>query len=193
MGTVTRTYTFFENTTAFASEVNVNENTLYTVVNGNLNTANIAASGVGTVNLQDACVTVSKIATTSATFGSAGIYTISSTGLTTLASAGVTLNATGKPIYIWFNATAGATFLASAVNRINFDVRINRNGSAISSFHFRSDVTPTTVYSVQPSTLFTIDHNPPTGTVTYDWSTYIVTSSARLTIDNIQMFAYELK
>src|SRR3990167_1576873 len=46
MALVTRTYSFSPGTKAKSSEVNTNENTLYTLVNGNLSDANISATAL---------------------------------------------------------------------------------------------------------------------------------------------------
>ena len=62
MATVAKTYTFVNGTTAEASEVNRDFDDLYSAVNGELNSANIIASGVDTVNINDGAVTPAKIA-----------------------------------------------------------------------------------------------------------------------------------
>jgi len=61
MGVVTIPSTEVDGATAEASNAMNNWNTLYTVVNGNLDSANIASSGVATTNIQDSAVTTIKI------------------------------------------------------------------------------------------------------------------------------------
>jgi hypothetical protein len=57
---VTKPYTFSNQTTADANQVNQDFDTLYQVVNGGLDSANIAPGGVATLNLADEAVTPAK-------------------------------------------------------------------------------------------------------------------------------------
>lgn len=56
MGVVTRAYSEIDGNVAQASSVNRVIDDLYTLVNGNLNSANIIASGVRAVNIGDSSV-----------------------------------------------------------------------------------------------------------------------------------------
>ena len=61
MGVVTKPFTFTDGTVAVANEVNSNLDTLYTVVNGNIGTANLATDSVDTDELVDDAVNDDKI------------------------------------------------------------------------------------------------------------------------------------
>ena len=63
-GLIARTYTYSDGNTITANENNTNENTLYSEINGNLNSANISASGVATSNIAANAVTYSKLDST---------------------------------------------------------------------------------------------------------------------------------
>ncbi len=58
---ISRTYTYTSGNTIVANENNTNENTLYTEINGNLNSANILDGGVTTADLADNSVTAAKL------------------------------------------------------------------------------------------------------------------------------------
>lgn len=57
MGLISLPYTFVDGTLIIASETNQNNIAITTQVNGNLNSANLLASGVAAVNLQNNSVT----------------------------------------------------------------------------------------------------------------------------------------
>jgi hypothetical protein len=57
---VTKPYTFVNQTTADAGQVNQNFDTLYTLVNGNLDSANIKPGGIAAINLANESVTPAK-------------------------------------------------------------------------------------------------------------------------------------
>lgn len=61
MGLVSKPYTFVNNTTAVGTEVNSDFDTLYTLVNGNLDSDNLAAGAVGTTEIADDAVNFNKI------------------------------------------------------------------------------------------------------------------------------------
>ena len=62
MAAAVKPFTFSNGTTADATEVNANFDTLYTLVNGNLDQANLANNAVGTSEIADNAVTTAKIA-----------------------------------------------------------------------------------------------------------------------------------
>jgi hypothetical protein len=66
MGLVTKPHTFTASTTALSSEVNANFDTLYTLVNGNIEAANIASGAVGEAELAASAVTNAKVSATAA-------------------------------------------------------------------------------------------------------------------------------
>ena len=70
MGTVTQPFTETDGAIGEASSINRYTSDLYTVVNGNLDSANIAASGVAAVNIQDSAITTAKIAGSAVTTSS---------------------------------------------------------------------------------------------------------------------------
>lgn len=61
---ITRTYTYTAGNTITANENNTNENTLYTEINGNLNSANIATGGITSTNILDGTIVFADMATT---------------------------------------------------------------------------------------------------------------------------------
>lgn len=61
MGTVSRTYDFTAGTTAVADEVDTDLNTLYTLVNGNLDDDNLADSAVTTAKINNQAVDSNKL------------------------------------------------------------------------------------------------------------------------------------
>lgn len=61
MGTLVKPFTYANGTVIDATELNSNLDTLYTGINGNIDTANIAANGVGTSKIADDAVTTAKI------------------------------------------------------------------------------------------------------------------------------------
>lgn len=61
MGTVTKPHTFTTGGTILASEVNADFDTLYTLVNGNIEAANIASGAVGQSELASSAVTNAKV------------------------------------------------------------------------------------------------------------------------------------
>lgn len=60
MAQVTKPYTFQNQTTADAGQVNQNFDTLYTLVNGNIDNTNIKANSITTSNLANEAVTPAK-------------------------------------------------------------------------------------------------------------------------------------
>ncbi len=56
MAVITRAYSEISGTIAYASSVNRVVDDVYTLQNGNINSANIAASGVGAANLETSAV-----------------------------------------------------------------------------------------------------------------------------------------
>lgn len=56
MAVITRAYSEISGTIAYASSVNRVVDDLYTLQNGNINSANLAASGVGAGNLETSSV-----------------------------------------------------------------------------------------------------------------------------------------
>jgi hypothetical protein len=66
MGLVTKPHTFTASTTALSSQVNANFDTLYTLVNGNIEAANIASGAVGEAELAASAVTNAKVSATAA-------------------------------------------------------------------------------------------------------------------------------
>ncbi len=56
MGTVTRAYSEVDGAVGEASSVNRVIDDLYTLVNGNIDSANIVASGVAPANIQDSAI-----------------------------------------------------------------------------------------------------------------------------------------
>lgn len=65
MAVIVRVYSEVSGTVAYASSVNKVIDDLYTLQNGNINSANIAASGVGDLNLQTSAV-ISRVINTKA-------------------------------------------------------------------------------------------------------------------------------
>lgn len=61
MGIVSRAYSEVDDNIGEASSINRVVDDLYTLVNGNLNSANLLASGVANSNLQDLSVDADKI------------------------------------------------------------------------------------------------------------------------------------
>lgn len=61
MAITVRAYSEVDGQVAEASSINRVIDDLYTVVNGNIDSANIASSAVGTNELQDGAVTTSKL------------------------------------------------------------------------------------------------------------------------------------
>lgn len=61
MGLVSKPYTFVNDTTADGTEVNSDFDTLYTLVNGNLDSDNLAAGAVGMTEIADDAVNFNKI------------------------------------------------------------------------------------------------------------------------------------
>jgi hypothetical protein len=66
MGLVTKPHTFTASTTALSSQVNANFDTLYTLVNGNIEAANIASGAVGEAELAASAVTNAKVSASAA-------------------------------------------------------------------------------------------------------------------------------
>ncbi len=71
MALITRQHTYSSGATILAAEHNTNENTVYTLCNGNIDTANISASA-GIVDTQLAQITTASKVSTSAITGSYG-------------------------------------------------------------------------------------------------------------------------
>lgn len=67
MAVITRVYSEVSGTIAYASSVNKVVDDLYTLQNGNINSANIGTSGVDTPNLNASAVTTAKINTSAIT------------------------------------------------------------------------------------------------------------------------------
>jgi hypothetical protein len=61
MGVVTRAYSEVDGDVGEASSINRIFDDLYTLVNGNINSANILASGVANVNIQDSAIIARNI------------------------------------------------------------------------------------------------------------------------------------
>jgi len=61
MSVITRAFSEVSGTIAFASSVNRVIDDLYTLQNGNINSANINASGVGDLNIQTSAVITTKL------------------------------------------------------------------------------------------------------------------------------------
>lgn len=61
MGLINKPNTFTANTTASASEVNDNFDTIYNEFNGNIGAANLASNAVTTAKINDAAVTTAKL------------------------------------------------------------------------------------------------------------------------------------
>lgn len=61
MAVITRAYSETSGSVAFASSVNRVIDDLYTLQNGNINSANIGSSGVGTSNIEASAVTTTRI------------------------------------------------------------------------------------------------------------------------------------
>lgn len=90
---ITRTYTYTSGNTITANENNTNENTLYTEINGNLNTANLLDGGIATADLADSAITTAKIADANVTSAKiAAIVSITSASIVNL-----TGQVTGSP------------------------------------------------------------------------------------------------
>jgi len=62
MAVITRAYSETDGNIAYASSINKVIDDLYTLQNGNINSANLGASVVGAGNIKSAAVTTSKIA-----------------------------------------------------------------------------------------------------------------------------------
>lgn len=67
MAVITRAYSEVNGQIAQASSVNKVIDDLYTLQNGNINSANIGSSGVGTSNIEASAVTTTKINTSAVT------------------------------------------------------------------------------------------------------------------------------
>lgn len=61
MGTVTRAYSEVDGAIGEASSINRVIDDLYTLVNGNIDSANVGTCAIATVNLQDSAVTTEKL------------------------------------------------------------------------------------------------------------------------------------
>lgn len=68
MAVITRVYSEVSGTIAYASSVNKVIDDLYTLQNGNINSANLATSAVGTTQIEAAAVTTAKINTVAVTW-----------------------------------------------------------------------------------------------------------------------------
>lgn len=62
MGVITKPYTFANGNVADGTQVNANFDTIYTLVNGALDAANLAADAVGSSEIDDGSVTHAKLA-----------------------------------------------------------------------------------------------------------------------------------
>ena len=78
MAVITRAYSETDGNIAYASSINKVIDDLYTLQNGNINSANLGTSVIGKSNLTDLAITGSKIATTAQIsyekFGSSSIW-----------------------------------------------------------------------------------------------------------------------
>lgn len=64
MAVITRAYSETDGNIAYASSVNKVIDDLYTLQNGNINSANVGASAIGTGNIKDSAITTAKVAST---------------------------------------------------------------------------------------------------------------------------------
>lgn len=64
MGVITKAYTATPGAIIYASNTNRTLDDLYTLQAGNINSANIATSGVGTPNIENSSVIVDKVENT---------------------------------------------------------------------------------------------------------------------------------
>lgn len=95
MGLVTRIYTYVDGTTAKASEANVNEVTLYTLVNGNIDWDNLKAALANAAS---------------------GLVKLDGSGLVPLAQIPTTL--TGKSADKWGGLSLGDTINIATGNKL---------------------------------------------------------------------------
>jgi len=125
MGLISRPFTYVSGTLARADEANANENALYNLVNGGLETANIAVGGLdGSVVLANASVTANKLASD---------FTISSGNLSASLLSGLAgdgLVVSGTELVVLTSVLAGTGIISSVLN--NFQISGGDNSIVIS-------------------------------------------------------------
>lgn len=138
MGTIVKPNTFTNNTTASATEVNANFDTIYNEFNGDIDSNNLADSGVTTAKIADSNVTTAKINDSAVTTAKINDDAVTSAKLVGLDRSNLTTDSNPYKFLVYRNAAANTGNGAFA--KVTFDTEVYDTNSNFASGTYTAPV-----------------------------------------------------